>query len=382
MKRWLHATTSVRGAPKKIDQLLMRDLESILGASERNEDGSSTIELTATVGTRQLYQQVNLLVGVAYRRMGSMRIPLRWAVVPPSLLYPDFEGYIEFDHLSAATGQLTLVGHYEPPLGPVGAAVDSIVLADVAAGTISSLAQRLAVGLERQLSIHPNDGTRQQPNQTDTVMRVRDIMSADPIVMHVDMPLSTAAGLLLHFGISGAPVVSDNGELVGVMSESDLLEKELGATPHRDQSDARRRHAALVVGQACTRPVITTHPNVSVQDAARRMLDQSVGRLVVVEDAQLRGIVTRHDVLRALNRTDLELDRIVDEVVTAALPDGCIRAEVDWGVAILRGDGATQDTLDRIVSQIRRIDGIVGVDSDRVRVASKSLLDRHSAATK
>jgi CBS domain-containing protein len=145
-------------------------------------------------------------------------------------------------------------------------------------------------------------------------------MTEDPLVLLDDLPVRTAALLLFHLEVSGAPVVRADGQLVGVLSERDLLEKE-ALPPDRlgkQGMTAARRRDALTVGEACTRPAVTTVPDVPLRDAARTMVRKGISRLVVVDGSRVAGILTRHDVLQALLRTDAELQEAVDAVLAAA----------------------------------------------------------------
>ncbi len=84
-----------------------------------------------------------------------------------------------------------------------------------------------------------------------------DIMSVDPVTLRPDMPLRAAAQLLYEADFSGAPVVDDGGELIGVLSEHDLLGKE---APIR----------ATGCGQAWRPLTAATRPRQSARYAAGR----------------------------------------------------------------------------------------------------------------
>ena len=60
---------------------------------------------------------------------------------------------------------------------------------------------------------------------------VADLMSREPILARPEMPLNEAIKILADRRISGLPVVDDNGLLVGVISETDLMWRETGVTP-------------------------------------------------------------------------------------------------------------------------------------------------------
>ena len=120
----------------------------------------------------------------------------------------------------------------------------------------------------------------------------------------------------MRSGISGAPVLGAHGEVVGVLSEADLLVNQAlwpGGTGRKAERAGARRDPVLV-GDACSRPAVTTDVDASLGDAAQLMLDRDVARLVVLEGAAIAGIVTRHDVLKAWDRTDFAIDADVERL--------------------------------------------------------------------
>lgn len=129
---------------------------------------------------------------------------------------------------------------------------------------------------------------------------VTDIMSAAPITLTEQDSVHFAGIALLREGISAAPVLDDGGSLVGVFSDSDVLAR--FASPRNRRGPLARvddRHArAVTVGEACSRPPITIGASATVDTAARELLDRDVGRLVVVDEGAVVGVVSRTDVLK------------------------------------------------------------------------------------
>ena len=120
----------------------------------------------------------------------------------------------------------------------------------------------------------------------------RDIMNARLHTVRGDAPLESAIHELLARGYSGAPVVDADGALQGVLSEHDCI-----------------RVLALVAAEAwppghvedhMTRAVETVRPNEDVLALAGRFSSGAHRRLLVVEDGRLVGMITRRDLLRAL----------------------------------------------------------------------------------
>ncbi|MCC3413071.1 MAG: CBS domain-containing protein [Microcoleus sp. PH2017_29_MFU_D_A] len=143
---------------------------------------------------------------------------------------------------------------------------------------------------------------------------VADVMSRDPILARPETPLNEAIKILADRRISGLPVVDENGLLVGVISETDLMWRETGVTPpayimvldsviylENPSRYERELHKALgqTVGEAMSQEPVTIEPDKSVQAAAKLMHDRSIHRLPVVDSAgKVIGILTRGDIIR------------------------------------------------------------------------------------
>jgi len=151
-------------------------------------------------------------------------------------------------------------------------------------------------------------------------MRVEDVMKTAVVTARPDTPLKAVAGQLAEHRISGLPVVTDDGEVLGVVSESDLLFKERGAPEEEAHllsfrrgvgGTERRKRDARVAADAMTAPAFTISPLRSIAAAADAMIEHRINRLPVVRDGRLVGIVTRADLVRAFARSD---ERVLGEV--------------------------------------------------------------------
>lgn len=128
---------------------------------------------------------------------------------------------------------------------------------------------------------------------TQSVTRVGNLMSVDPVVVDADAPITQAELLIKSYRISGLPVVSD-GVLVGVVSQTDLLNARSSELIGANWERVRVRHLM-------SRPAVTVHLNTSVERAARLMLEQHIHRLVVVDEEEAPvGVLTSTDLLRTL----------------------------------------------------------------------------------
>lgn len=135
--------------------------------------------------------------------------------------------------------------------------------------------------------------------EADTLL-VRDVMTRHPMVLTTDVPVHIAAGLLHDLRISSAPVVTPAGELVGVLGQRELLDSMLMPAIAAQDPMAVRRWWSLTAGRVCSRPPHVTRPDADVAEAARIMLRHEVGRLVVVEDDEVVGMVSQRDLLPTL----------------------------------------------------------------------------------
>ena len=208
-------------------------------------------------------------------------------------------------------------------------------------------------------------------------MRVRDVMTSGVQTVHPTTPFKDAVEGLLEGGISSLPVISD-GQLVGIVTEADLIAKEA-------YGDKRRRPLALVAGflrgrdpawlhrapgltvaDVMTTSVAVAHPGDDVHTAARTMLERNVKRLPVVEDGRVVGIVTRADVLRFFARPDAEIAEEVERLLAnpwRAPEHHQITASVTDGVVRLHGSTLHPSDIRVIEAFVRRITGVVDVDN-------------------
>lgn len=128
-------------------------------------------------------------------------------------------------------------------------------------------------------------------------MRVADIMQTSLETIGIDDPVADAVAILADRHISGLPVVSKRGQLIGVVSTTDVLQL-LAEAP-----DVEHRAAILegtLVREIMTAKPITVTPDESVREAARQMLYGEIHRLFVEYDGILVGVVTQSDIVGAV----------------------------------------------------------------------------------
>jgi CBS domain-containing protein len=207
-------------------------------------------------------------------------------------------------------------------------------------------------------------------------MNVADVMTADVVTVGVETPLRDVAALLSERKISGVPV-GEEGRVVGVVSEGDIIAKERGPRSERrslfgalldDRATAELKLEARTAGAAMTSPAVTIAPDRPVADAAGLMVDKGVNRLPVVNaDGALLGIVTRADLVRVFVRTDAELtNEIREDVLLNVLwiTPGSVDVTVADGVVTLKGEVENRPTAEMLPGFVQRVPGVVAVHSD------------------
>lgn len=204
-------------------------------------------------------------------------------------------------------------------------------------------------------------------------MKVEDLMTRDVITVAPESLLKAVAETLARHRISGVPVV-DDGRVLGVVSEADILQKEaveqgpggLGRLLGRTRSNPKK--AARTAGEAMTSPAVTVPPQRDVAQAARLLVQRGINRLAVVaEDGRLVGILTRADLVRAFVRSDEEVAReLREDVVVGTLWIDAkeLDIRVEDGEVTLSGEvdqKADAELLERFAA---RVPGVVSVRSE------------------
>jgi acetoin utilization protein AcuB len=131
-------------------------------------------------------------------------------------------------------------------------------------------------------------------------MLVRDVMSKDLHTVDMNAQLSTAEEVMDLGKVRHMPVLDDEGDLVGIVSQRDLFHNALLRALGYGSHAAEKVMQQLLVKEAMTTHVITTTPDATVGEAARLMRDRKVGSLVVVDGTRPVGIVTESDLLAIL----------------------------------------------------------------------------------
>ena len=128
-------------------------------------------------------------------------------------------------------------------------------------------------------------------------MRAVDIMQKDILAVSPELPVESLEEFFATEDISGAPVQNERGQIVGIVSKTDLVRAFSG----RDESEANdAAREVLTVEDIMTRDVVTVSPDDEVAAVVQRMLDGRLHRVLVARNNELLGIITTFDLLELL----------------------------------------------------------------------------------
>ena len=130
-------------------------------------------------------------------------------------------------------------------------------------------------------------------------MRGKEIMSRKLEYLNVSDALSLADDLMVIRRIRHLPIM-DNGELVGIVSDRDLLQAGLAMAMGFSKRTEERFLSTVLVGEVMTSDVITIDQNADVKKAARIMSSRNIGCLPVLAGVKLVGLLSESDILRVI----------------------------------------------------------------------------------
>jgi CBS domain-containing protein len=156
----------------------------------------------------------------------------------------------------------------------------------------------------------------ERPTEEEGVGKIKvvDVMTKDVIAVRADTPLQEIARLLKEHRIGGAPVIDDEGEVIGIVSDCDLFLKQkrvprlgLGAPAIFDQfiepeniAEIYENARHLTAADVMTKAVATVDPQDEVGQAAETMMRVGLRRVPVTHDGKLIGIISRSDIIHLL----------------------------------------------------------------------------------
>jgi len=208
-------------------------------------------------------------------------------------------------------------------------------------------------------------------------MKAADVMVTNVITVAPDASVQDVARILLTNRISGVPVVRPNGEIIGVVSEGDLMRRAESGTGRRRPwwlsiltgrevlaGEYVKEHSRKVI-DIMTWPAVTADPDTSLQDIATMLEKNGIKRVPIVKNGRLVGIVSRANLLQALAS-------LPKSAAGAGPTDAAIRENV---MARLSAEPWTRPSLINVLVNNGTVDlwGIVDSQAEKkaVRVAAE-----------
>ena len=149
------------------------------------------------------------------------------------------------------------------------------------------------------------------------MLTAKDIMNLEVCTVAEDTELKELAALFVKHNYKTLPVVDSGGRLVGVVSQTDLVEQDkplhiptvislfdwvIYLESPKVFTEEVRKVSARKVGEICAREVITCTPDTPVDEVASLMVEHKVHLLPVLDGDRLVGVVSRLDIIRSMSR--------------------------------------------------------------------------------
>lgn len=147
------------------------------------------------------------------------------------------------------------------------------------------------------------------------MLKAKDIMTVDVHAVTTGTELKKLAELLERTGVSTLPVVDDAEQLIGVISATDLIDRDkplhiptvvslfdwvLYLESEKNFEEQVKRISAQTVDEICTKPAISCTPETPVSEIADLMVKNKVHLIPVVDELKLVGVVARLDIVRVM----------------------------------------------------------------------------------
>ena len=162
-------------------------------------------------------------------------------------------------------------------------------------------------------------------------LTARDLMTPDVVTVPPETPVLAVARLLSERGISAVPVLDARGQLLGIVTEADLIRRLAGEADRpvgwlralfadpAAQADRYARTHGVTAADVMTETVVTVEEAATVAAIAHLMEDRGIRRVLVVQEGRLRGLVSRADLLRALVAPPQAASGLSDERIRVAV---------------------------------------------------------------
>lgn len=151
-------------------------------------------------------------------------------------------------------------------------------------------------------------------------MLAKDVMKTEVVTVSESTPVKEVAKLMLEHDISGLPVVDKQGKVLGVVSELDLMRKQIAPNEPRiwatlwgmDENsvekyvDALKKYMGKTAGEVMTSPALTVDVFDSLERTGNLMFDKQIKRVFVTDDGKLAGVISRSAFTKLLVEQDKE----------------------------------------------------------------------------
>ena len=144
------------------------------------------------------------------------------------------------------------------------------------------------VGIISERDIAAKLGSSKYESMPASRLHISSVMVKDVFTVPQSMQLDEVAKLMLENGIGSVPVMNDDDEMVGIVSKADFVTLAVGIAFEK-----------ITVKEIMSKDLTVVSPTERLVHARRQMLESHVGRLPVVEDESLAGMVTSKDLMRA-----------------------------------------------------------------------------------
>jgi CBS domain-containing protein len=202
---------------------------------------------------------------------------------------------------------------------------------------------------------------------------VADVMTTEVVSVPPYLPVPDVASTLFNARVRAVPVLDDAGDLLGVISEANLMAGVAATDPverrrwwprHVYRGVPVARPGARTAGELMSAALIAIGPDATVAAAARLMREQGVSWLPVLADGRLVGVLGRSDLLVIFLRPDAAIQaEIVQDVLVSALvvDPNRVTVEVTDGVVTLTGELDTRTDAEVAVAHTHGVEGVVDV---------------------
>lgn len=130
-------------------------------------------------------------------------------------------------------------------------------------------------------------------------MTVQQFMTANPVSVHPETPLPEAAELMKRGRFRRLPVLRDDGELLGIVTDRDIKQAMPSEATSLSIWEINYLIPKIKVFEIMTQPVVTVLTSAPLQYAARLMLERKIGGMPVMDGSRVVGMLTATDILRA-----------------------------------------------------------------------------------